>query len=128
MVENPHYQRIGGEEGVRRLVERFYQLMDELPEAYEIRRLHAKDLGGAREKLFMFLSGWLGGPQLYVEKYGHPRLRMRHIDFPIGELERDQWMHCMVQAMEDVGMEPELREELTKAFYKTADFMRNREE
>lgn len=122
---NPHYKKIGGEEAVRLLVERFYQIMDENPAAVTIRTLHSKDLTHAKEKLFMFLSGWLGGPQLYVEKLGHPRLRQRHLPFPIGEAERDQWMMCMTQAMRDVGIEEKLHEQLTAAFYKTADFLRN---
>ena len=84
-MQNSHFDRIGGEATVRRLVKRFYELMDQLDEAKEIRRLHAKDLEDATDKLYMFLSGWLGGPPLYIEKYGHPRLRQRHISFPIGE-------------------------------------------
>jgi len=120
-----HYERVGGEEGVRRLVDRFYDLMDSLPEAYGIRKLHAADLDSAREKLFMFLSGWMGGPQLFVEKFGHPRLRQRHLPFPIGDTERDQWMMCMTQAMQDVGIDEQTRKELVAAFQKTADFMRN---
>lgn len=122
-----HYERIGGEEGVRRLVDRFYDLMDQQSGFQGIRELHAKSLKVSREKLFMFLSGWLGGPQLYVEKHGHPRLRQRHMPFSIGESERDQWMSCMIQAMQDVGLDEGLREELTRAFWKTADFMRNKE-
>lgn len=122
-----HYARIGGEATVRRLVDRFYDLMDQQQEFQGIRELHAKSLKASREKLFLFLSGWLGGPQLYVEKYGHPRLRQRHLPFAIGESERDQWMSCMVQAMHDIGLEEGLREELKRAFWKTADFMRNKE-
>lgn len=120
-----HYERIGGAEQVRALVERFYDLMDALPEAADIRRLHQKDLSNARQKLFEFLSGWLGGPQLYVEKYGHPRLRQRHLPFPIGEKERDQWLLCMYQAMHDVGVDEALQDELKQSFFRTADFMRN---
>ena len=126
--KSTHYERIGGEDKVRALVQRFYHLMDELPETHGIRKLHQASLKSAEEKLFMFLSGWMGGPQLYVEKFGHPRLRMRHITFPIGEDERDQWMLCMNQAMQDVIEEKALRDELTAAFYKTADFMRNKTE
>ncbi|MCW8826060.1 MAG: group II truncated hemoglobin, partial [Gammaproteobacteria bacterium] len=125
-MDNPHYQRIGGENGVRALVDRFYDLMDSLPEAAGIRAMHAPDLMIAREKLFMFLSGWLGGPQLYMEKYGHPRLRQRHLPFKIGESERDQWMLCIRQAMIDIGLDEDFRQLLDAAFYKTADFMRNR--
>lgn len=123
-----HYERIGGEEGVRRLVDRFYDLMDSRAEVAGIRELHAANLKGSREKLFLFLSGWLGGPQLYVEKYGHPHLRQRHLPFSIGESERDQWMSCMLEAMQDVGVDEGLRRELTMAFQKIADFMRNKEE
>ncbi|MBU1692256.1 MAG: group II truncated hemoglobin [Gammaproteobacteria bacterium] len=122
-----HYERIGGEEVVHKLVDRFYDLMDQQQDFQSIRELHAKSLKASREKLFMFLSGWLGGPQLYVEKYGHPRLRQRHLPFAIGDAERDQWMNCMIQAMQDLCLEEGLRKELAAAFQKTADFMRNKE-
>lgn len=121
------YEKIGGEEVVQRLVDRFYDLMEQDQDFKGIRDLHAKSLKASREKLFMFLSGWLGGPQLYVEKYGHPRLRQRHLPFAIGESERDQWLICMTQAMEDVGLDEDMREELKRSFWKTADFMRNQE-
>jgi hemoglobin len=120
------YELIGGEPAVRALVERFYDLMDTLPEATEIRALHARDLRVSREKLFLFLSGWLGGPALYVEKYGHPMLRRRHLPFPIGTRERDAWMSCMRQALADVVEDDALRERLEQSFTATADHMRNR--
>ena len=120
-----HYQRIGGEEKVRALVRRFYQLMDELPEAYGIRKLHAADLQGATDKLFKFLSGWMGGPQLYVEQFGHPMLRRRHMPFAIGDAERDQWLMCMKQALDETVDDEDLRKELISAFSKVADHMRN---
>jgi hemoglobin len=123
--QNNHYQRIGGEAKVRELVQRFYQLMDELPEAHRIRKMHHIDLQNAEDKLFMFLTGWMGGPQLYVEKFGHPRLRQRHMPFAIGDDERDQWMMCMAQALDEVVADVELRTELMDAFQKVADFMRN---
>jgi hemoglobin len=119
------YELLGGETGVRALVDRFYDLMDELPEAREIRQLHPAELGGSREKLFLFLSGWLGGPGLYVERYGHPRLRARHLAVPIGERERDQWLLCMGRAMSERELADELREQLMQAFARTADHMRN---
>lgn len=122
------YDRLGGEAAVRALVKRFYELMDTLPEAYGIRKLHPADLASSEEKLFMFLSGWLGGPQLYVEKFGHPRLRGRHMPFPIGEDERDQWMLCMREAMSECVADAELRARLDKALTDLADFMRNRQE
>jgi hemoglobin len=123
-----HFERIGGEEKIRALVQRFYHLMDELPETHGIRKMHQADMKGAEDKLYMFLCGWLGGPQLFVEKYGHPRLRQRHITFPIGDAERDQWMLCMNQAVQDVVEDEGLRKELLGAFGKVADFMRNKSE
>ncbi|MDP2810780.1 MAG: group II truncated hemoglobin [Rhodocyclaceae bacterium] len=120
------FARIGGEPGVRRLVKRFYELMDTLPEAYGIRKLHATDLSGAEEKLFMFLCGWLGGPQLYVAKFGHPKLRARHLPFPIGSDEAEQWMLCMRQAMRDVIADEALRVALDKSLNDLAYHMRNR--
>jgi len=124
--EVSHYQRIGGEAKVRELVRRFYELMDALPEAYGIRKLHAADLQSANDKLFMFLSGWLGGPQLFVEAFGHPMLRRRHLPFAIGDAERDQWMLCMNQALDEVIEDAALRAALSEAFSKVADHMRNR--
>lgn len=120
-----HYQRIGGDAQVRALVDRFYQLMDELPEAWEIRKLHPADLATSRQKLYEFLSGWMGGPPLYTEKHGHPMLRRRHLPFPIGQRERDQWLMCMRQALDDVVADARLREELYSAFVRVADHMRN---
>ncbi|HNO87365.1 MAG TPA: group II truncated hemoglobin, partial [Rhodocyclaceae bacterium] len=88
------YESFGGEETIRRLVHRFYALMDALPEAWDIRQMHPADLSGSEQKLFMYLTGWLGGPPLYEEAYGHPRLRARHLPFTIGDTERDQWLLC----------------------------------
>ena len=119
------YKRLGGEPGVRALVDRFYDLMDSLPEAYEIRKLHPQDLAGSRDKLFKFLSGWLGGPPLYIQEHGHPRLRARHLPFPIGEQERDQWLLCMAQAMDELEIDEPLKQDLQTAFSQTADHMRN---
>ena len=121
------YDLIGGEEKVRALIARFYDLMDHDPDYYGIRKLHPASLNGSREKLFMFLMGWLGGPPLYEQAYGHPRLRARHMHVAIGISERDQWMACMTRAMVDIGVEDRLREKLVQSFMKTADFMRNRE-
>ena len=122
-----HYERIGGAERVRALVQRFYRHMDELPEAHGIRKLHAQDLQGAEDKLFKFLSGWMGGPQLFVQQYGPPMLRKRHLPFPIGESERDQWLLCMRQALDEVVEDTGLRDELNASFAKVADHMRNME-
>jgi hemoglobin len=120
----PPYEVLG-EEGVRRLVDRFYDLMDTLPEASTIRALHPADLGVAREKLFLFLVGWMGGPPLYVQRHGHPRLRARHLPFPIGEAERDQWMLCMERALSEVVGDEALAGALRANLWKVADHMRN---
>jgi len=121
-----HYEKIGGEAAIHQLVDLFYGHMDELPETYGIRKLHAEDLSGSRSKLFDFLSGWMGGPQLYTDKYGHPMLRRRHLSFAIGNSERDQWMHCMQLALNETVADESLRVELYQAFLKVADHMRNR--
>jgi hemoglobin len=126
--ESSLYEMIGGESGLRALVNRFYDLMDSSPEAQNIRRLHARSLSLSREKLFMFLSGWSGGPQLYVERFGHPRLRMRHMPFSIGTVERDQWLWCMNKALEESQLDPRVVDYLKKHFAETADFMRNQVE
>ncbi len=120
------YDLIGGESVVRGLVDRFYDLMDLEPGYAALRAAHGTELSGARQKLFMFLSGWLGGPPLYTQAHGHPRLRMRHMPFSIGVLERDQWVACMDQAMGEVGIEPSLRARLKASFMQTADWMLNR--
>jgi hemoglobin len=125
MNEISTYDRLGGEEGLRNLVDRFYDLMDQLPEAKTVRNLHAEDLTSSRDKLFKFLSGFFGGPNLFVQQYGHPMLRKRHLPFRIGEDERDQWLLCMSQAIEDQITDPKLAMQLRVNFARTADHMRN---
>ncbi len=116
------YEQMGGDKPVRQLVDRFYDLMDEKEDVKPLRDLHAKSLRISREKLFLFLSGWLGGPQLYVEKYGHPMLRRRHLPFAIDASQRDQWLDCMNIALDEQVEEP-LRTELKASFFKVADHM-----
>ena len=116
---------IGGEEKVKALVDRFYDLMDLEPKYKELRAAHGTELGRARQNLFWFLCGWLGGPQHYTDRFGHPRLRMRHLPFKIGVQERDQWLACMDQAMGEVGVPTDLRARLRDSFFQTADWMRN---
>ncbi len=119
------YEALGGEAGVQRLVDRFYELKDTLPEAYASRRLHPESLAGSNQKLFMFLSGWLGGPQLFIEAFGHPRLRARHLPYQIGVAERDAWMLCMTQTLQEQVADDKLRAALLEAFAGLADHMRN---
>ncbi|MEY8877716.1 MAG: group II truncated hemoglobin [Leptothrix sp. (in: b-proteobacteria)] len=120
------YDWVGGEAAVRALVDRFYDLMDLEPGYAELRAVHGSTLADARDKLFWFLCGWLGGPQHYTERFGHPRLRARHMPFAIGIRERDQWVACMHQAMNEVALDPTLIERLTASFMNTADWMRNK--
>ncbi len=122
------YRLLGGEAKLRALVERFYALMAAEPAYAGIRALHPATLEGSVEKLFMFLSGWLGGPPLYFHAHGHPMLRARHLPFPIGNSERDQWLACMNRAMSECDVDPSLQGALHEAFEKTADHMRNRAE
>jgi hemoglobin len=120
------FPQMGGEAGVRKLVDRFYDLMDTLDEARAIRALHPASLDGSRDKLYWFLVGWLGGPPLYVERFGHPRLRARHLPFPIAERERDQWLRCMTQALDETVADPALRGFVAEQLAHLADHMRNR--
>ncbi|CAN1487142.1 COG2346 Truncated hemoglobins [Burkholderiaceae bacterium] len=119
------YNALGGADAVRALVDRFYELMDEWPETFALRQMHPADLGHARQSLYEFLSGWLGGPALYIEKNGHPRLRMRHMPYAIGYAERDQWMMCMRTALTERVSDPDLRAALVGAFAQMADHMVN---
>lgn len=128
MNDKTPYELIGGAERVRELVDRFYDHMDSHPDASGIRAMHARSLRASREKLYLFLSGWLGGPDLYVQKYGHPRLRQRHLPFTIGRDERDQWLMCMEQALDEMSLDPALRNYLSQNFWRTADHMRNKPE
>jgi len=120
------YTRIGGDAAIRKLVDRFYELMDELPEAYAARKIHPADLNESGNKLFDFLSGWLGGPQRYVEKHGHPMLRRRHLPYAIGAEERDQWLLCMQMALEETVADETLRTALFAQFVQLGEHMRNR--
>jgi hemoglobin len=129
--KNTFFELLGGEakgiESIRNLVETFYDIMDSDPKVIPLRAMHQPDLTETREKLFMFLTGWTGGPQLYIERYGHPMLRKRHLPFPIDESARDQWMYCMIKAMHQLSYEDALMQKLSAQLYGVADFMRNRE-
>jgi len=119
------FEWIGGESAIKDMTERFYDLMDIEPAYKALRAAHGSDLSNARQRLFWFLCGWMGGPQHYTERFGHPMLRARHLPFPIGIAERDQWVACMNQAMTETGVDPELQKRLLESFFQTADWMRN---
>jgi hemoglobin len=122
------YQLLGGDAGIRGIVDRFYDLMDSAPEAATIRRLHAASLKASRDKLYLYLMGWTGGPPIYVQQRGHPRLRMRHLPFTIGPRERDEWVWCMDQSLDEHDMPEWLRAELKEKLHALADHMRNQPE
>ena len=123
------FDTIGGEAPVRALVERFYDAMDRTEPV--LARLHPCDEAGrvsreSRDRFALFLIGWLGGPQDYIAQHGHPRLRQRHGAVPVDVAMRDAWMRCMILAMEESSVSPELRAFLEPRFAEVADFMRNR--
>jgi hemoglobin len=126
--ESNLYTLIGGADKLREMVDRFYDLMELEAEFAGIRSMHPPSIASSRDKLFWFLSGWMGGPDLYIEQFGHPRLRARHLPFSIGVSERDQWLRCMAWAMQDVQIAEGLQEHLMTSFYQTADWMRNKAE
>jgi hemoglobin len=119
------YEALGGVDQIDVLVDRFYDLMDLEPIFSELRAMHPQDLSSSREKLKFFLTGWMGGPDIYSPKYGHPMLRARHLPFKIGLKERNQWLACMYQAMEECGINTECAKQLEESFFNTADWMRN---
>lgn len=122
------YERIGGEQAVRKLCQTFYQIMCDTTQTQLIRAMHPNDIQISEEKLYLFLTGWLGGPPLYTDIYGHPRLRARHLSFSIGIEERDQWLYCMAQALKTMEIEDLFAQQLMSSFVQTADFMRNQSE
>ncbi len=120
------YELVGGDAKLRELVDRFYDLMDLEPQFAELRAMHPESLEGSRDKLYRFLSGWTGGPDTYTPKYGPAFLRARHLPFPIGSKERDDWLTCMVLAMRELGYGEGKEDLLLQAFFRTADWMRNK--
>lgn len=124
-VADSVYARLGGAPAIHALVNRFYELMDELPEAYTVRRIHPDSLAGSADSLFKFLSGWFGGPPLFEQERGHPRLRIRHAPYRVGLVERDEWMLCMRQALAETVDDAPLRAALEKAFADMAEHMVN---
>jgi len=120
------YELIGGEAGVKRLTQRFYEIMDNDKRAATIRAMHQGDLGPMKEKLFQFLSGWLGGPSLYFKRPDAKCMGSVHAEFGIGEVERDQWMLCMSRALEDIGVPTDTRKLIEDALYRFADAVRTK--
>ena len=124
-IEATVYELIGGEPVVRRLADRFYEIMDSHPGASRIRAMHERDLAPIRQLLFEFLSSWLGGPQLYFQRPEHRCIMSAHRIYEIGEAERDAWMVCMRAAMDDCELPAEMRGLLDQAFLRMANAFRN---
>jgi hemoglobin len=121
------FEILGGESGIRRLVDCFYDLMEIDADLKRLRDVHGASLDTARDKLFWYLCGYFGGPQLYIERFGHPRLRARHLPFSIGIVERDQWLLCMARAMKELDYPEPLLDKMLEIFFGVADWMRNRD-
>jgi len=128
MTQISPYERIGGEAGVRKLVHRFYELMDELPEAYQVRKLHPDSLSSSEQNLFEYLSGWFGGPTMYTDKKGHPRMRMRHAPYAVTPSAKEEWMLCMKQSLAENIPDETFRLQLEANFQALADHMVNTQE
>ena len=124
--ENSLYELIGGDAALRLLVDRFYDLMDLEPEFKSLRAMHPAVLDGSRDKLYFFLSGWMGGPDLYTPRFGNAFLRARHLPFKIGSQERDEWLTCMLLSMRDLNYSEQTQDVLLNSLFGTADWMRNK--
>ena len=125
MEKHSIYEAIGGIDKVDELVDRFYDLMALEPQFAELQAIHPPDSTSSREKLKFFLTGWMGGPDIYSPKYGHPMLRARHLHFKIGILERNQWLACMYRALEECGIDGNIAKQLEESLFNTADWIRN---
>ncbi len=128
MSQTTPYDLLGKEAGVRALASAFYEAMDRLPEARTIRAMHGESLDGIKEKMFEYLSGWMGGPRLYYEKYGSVCLGHPHAAYAIGSAERDQWLQCMDAALEAVDASPQVRAILKLPMARMADALRTRDD
>lgn len=128
MGEVSLFETLGGEQGLRQLVDAFYDRMDSAADYNLLRSLHPPHLDGSRDKLFWFLCGWSGGPQHFQQRFGHPRLRARHLPFAIGTVERDQWLACMADALRQCAVSEPARAALWPALSGLADWMRNQAE
>ena len=124
--KNSLYELIGGDAAVRALVDSFYDLMDLEPEFKLLRAMHPATLEGSRDKLYFFLSGWMGGPDLYTPRFGNAFLRARHLPFKIGSQERDEWLTCMLLAMRDLNYSEQTQDVLLNSLFGKADWMRNK--
>lgn len=126
-VGDASYRAAGGEVGIRKLVDDFYDAMERLPEALKIRKMHPDDSTVSRDKLTLFLCGWLGGPRFYAQKYGPIRIPQAHSHLEIGRSERDAWLRCMEEALKEQPYAEEFKKYLLEQLYVPAERSRNRE-
>lgn len=126
MAENP-YILLGGETGVRALANAFYDVMDEESDASTIRAMHGEKLDDIKEKLYEYLTGWMGGPPLYDDKHGTVCLTDPHAHYHIGPDERDQWLMCMDKALERIDASDELKDMLKVPMRRLANAVQNQE-
>ena len=122
------YSRLGGKEILRQFVNHLYDFMASSEQVTHVRSMHAESLSQASDKLFMFLSGMFGGSPLYEEAFGHPRLRRKHLQFPIGNEERDQWLMCAQYAANQLHVKSDVRKELMDELTAMANHLRNQNE
>ena len=122
------YEQLGGDPAIQAFVSRLYDIMASAPEAEYIWKWHPEDLGEVKARLRAFLSGWLGGPVVYPERYGPPMMRRRHMGFPIGPRERDIWLACARAALNDTVPDEAARANLDIALAAMAEHMRNMDE
>ena len=120
---NTPYYLLGGEQAIRNLCDTFYSVMDSLPETQTIRAMHGKDLTKISQRLFEYLSSWLGGPDLYVEKYGSMCISQAHAPYVIGEAERDQWLLCMDETLTKINASDDIKSMLKQPLYQVANML-----
>ncbi|MEA3404666.1 MAG: group II truncated hemoglobin [Pseudomonadota bacterium] len=118
------YQAVGGYDGLVKLVDDFYEVMETLPQAQHIRQMHRDDLSQSREKLVYFLSGWMNGPQIYAEKFGGINIPMAHAHLKVGEAERDAWLQCMQVALDKGDFPQDFKTYLMQQLYRPAERIR----
>lgn len=122
------FEKLGGTAGIQKIVEDFYHIMETDPLAQDcLATHHGRDLRGSAEKLTAFLSGWTGGPPVYIEKYGHPRLRMRHMTFTITKTESAQWLYCMREAISRTQLTIQEQAQILSAFENVTTMLINRD-
>lgn len=124
MTEQTPFQLLG-EDGIRQLANSFYDVMDEMPQAQTIRRMHAANMDDVKQRLYEYLCGWMGGPPLYLQKHGTVCLTEPHKTYRIGPEERDQWLACMEEALTRIGASDELKALLKEPMFRIADTVRN---